>query len=283
MMRAFHPLADIFPLIEGAEFDQLVESIKASDGPRESVVVYEDMILDGRNRARACEAIGIEPPYTPFKGDDPVAFVIDKNLRRRHLNESQRGMAAAKLATMPHGGAEYRTANLQIDGTTRAEAAKMLNVSERTVNSAAKVRDHAEAAVISAVEQGHLAVSAAAQATDLSGDDQREIAKEARAGRKKIARLTIKEKRRQRREQKLARPQRRVRQWEESKQRNKQLVDDAADTLLNTLGAEGVALVIKSFSNAPMSDLLYALREKIGVAEHSFGDREQHATCAVAQ
>lgn len=57
----------------------------------------------------------------------------------RLLNESQRGMVAAKLANMPLGGASYRTANLQSDNVSRAEAAKMLNVSERTVNTAKKI------------------------------------------------------------------------------------------------------------------------------------------------
>jgi ParB-like chromosome segregation protein Spo0J len=97
-LRPFHPLADIFPLIEGEEFDQLVASIKASAGPRELIVIHEGMILDGRNRARACKTLGIEPLYTPFKGDDPLVFVLDKNLHRRHLDDRQRASVAAKIA-----------------------------------------------------------------------------------------------------------------------------------------------------------------------------------------
>jgi ParB-like chromosome segregation protein Spo0J len=101
-MIPFHPLANVFPLLEGDGFDNLVASVKAH-GLREPIIMLEEMILDGRNRYRACVAAGVEPCFTPFRGDDPLAFVVDANLHRRHLSESQRAMVAAKLATLAHG------------------------------------------------------------------------------------------------------------------------------------------------------------------------------------
>jgi ParB-like nuclease domain len=93
----FHPLADIFPLVEGLEFAELVADIR-EHGLHEPIVVYEDKVLDGRNRLRTCTAAGFEPTFTAYTGDDPIAFVVSLNLRRWHLDESQRAMVAAKLA-----------------------------------------------------------------------------------------------------------------------------------------------------------------------------------------
>src|SRR5439155_26518841 len=132
----FHPLAEIFPLIEGAELEELVADIKAH-GLCEPIVVYEDKILDGRNRYRACGAAGIDPTFTVYQGEDPVAYVISLNLRRRHLDESQRAMVAAKLATLVHG--QRQTGQLAAV-PTQEEAAALLNIGERSVRRAAEVR-----------------------------------------------------------------------------------------------------------------------------------------------
>jgi ParB-like chromosome segregation protein Spo0J len=92
----FHPLADIFPLMEVAEFGELVASIKAN-GLREPIVMFEDMILDGRNRYLASRAAGIEPTFASYHGDDPKGFVVDKNIHRRHLTAAQKRDLITKL------------------------------------------------------------------------------------------------------------------------------------------------------------------------------------------
>src|SRR5262245_36424859 len=88
-----HELAAIFPLITEAELGALAEDIKAY-GLREPITLYEGKILDGRNRARACQLAKIKPRYREFKGNSPLAFVISENLHRRHLTASQRACCA---------------------------------------------------------------------------------------------------------------------------------------------------------------------------------------------
>lgn len=66
-----HPAADLFPLLEGGAFAALVEDIRAN-GQQQPILIYEDQILDGRNRWRACEAIGIAPKLEIYAGDEPV-------------------------------------------------------------------------------------------------------------------------------------------------------------------------------------------------------------------
>jgi ParB-like chromosome segregation protein Spo0J len=99
----FHPLADIFPLIEGEEFNDLVEDIKAN-GLHEPIVVYEDQILDGRNRYRACLEAGVEPLISNFEhmrptreGISPESVVVSQNLHRRHLTAKEKRKAIADL------------------------------------------------------------------------------------------------------------------------------------------------------------------------------------------
>jgi N6-adenosine-specific RNA methylase IME4 len=165
---AFHPLAEIFPLIEDEEFDSLVEDIKRH-GVREPVVVYEDKILDGRNRYRACREAGVDCTFVPFRGDDPVDYVISLNLRRRHLDESQRAMVAAKLATLRQGD------NQHTEGLPIGRSSELLNVGERSVARAREVLDHGVPELRQAVERGEVSVTAAADVATESAEVQQEI------------------------------------------------------------------------------------------------------------
>ncbi|MCL4780692.1 MAG: hypothetical protein KJ049_10905 [Gammaproteobacteria bacterium] len=85
-----------------------------------------------------------------YQGDDPAAFVVSLNLRRRHLDESQRAMVSGKLANLPHGVRADQSGKFA--GVTQAKAAEILNVSERSVRSARAVLDHGAPELVHAVE-----------------------------------------------------------------------------------------------------------------------------------
>jgi ParB-like chromosome segregation protein Spo0J len=167
----FHPLADIFPLIEGSEFDELVADIKAH-GVHEPIWLYQGKIIDGRNRYRASAVASADCPMREYMGDDPTAFVVSLNLKRRHLNESQRSMVADKLATLKQGA---RTDLSPIGEMSQEQAASLLNVGKRSVERARVVRDQGADELVAAVEQGKVSVSAAADVATKPKEEQREI------------------------------------------------------------------------------------------------------------
>ena len=93
----FHPIAAIFPLLEGAALDALSADIKAR-GLVEPVWLYEGQVLDGRNRVRACAVAGVPIRTREFTGtpNEAIAHVWSLNFSRRHLSPSQAALADAR-------------------------------------------------------------------------------------------------------------------------------------------------------------------------------------------
>jgi hypothetical protein len=158
----FHPLANLFPLIEGKPFDDLVASIR-ENGQREPIIVLDDQILDGRNRYRACLAAEVEPVFAAFAGSDPVRFVVDVNVHRRHLNESQRALIAASIAKLNHGENQHTNMEAQIRASTQREVAELLNVGHTSVQAARRVLNEAEEKDIADIREGKATVSGVAK------------------------------------------------------------------------------------------------------------------------
>ena len=172
-LPAFHKYADIFPLIEGAEFERLCADVR-QHGVREPIVFFEGKVLDGRNRLRAATKVGVECPRKTFEGDDEAAldFVVSLNVARRHLSESQRAMVADSLATMRSGA---RTDLSPIGERSQEEAAILLNVGKRSVERARTVRSKGAAALVKVVEGGLITVSKAAMLADYDKDFQADV------------------------------------------------------------------------------------------------------------
>lgn len=167
--KEFHPIANAFPMLEPKELQLLAEDI-ASNGLKQPIVLYEDKILDGRNRYRACGVCGSIPRFEEWDGKgSPVAYVVSMNLRRRHLDESQRAVVGARLANMPAhrpsgisppiGGllCESQRAVIAANLISQSDAAHLMNVSERSIQRASAL----PVAVQDAVLRGEVTVSKA--------------------------------------------------------------------------------------------------------------------------
>jgi protein gp37/ParB-like chromosome segregation protein Spo0J len=94
-----HPFADAFPLIEGNDFEELIADIKRQ-GLRTPIVLSHDgkVLIDGRNRWRACDAAGVDAVFEklPERYTEAMIldFIVSTNMARRHLNPGQRAAVA---------------------------------------------------------------------------------------------------------------------------------------------------------------------------------------------
>lgn len=209
----FHEVASIFPLMEGEDFEAFKEDI-GKNGLREPIWTYKGKIIDGRNRYRACKAASVEPEFREWDGrGDIAALVMSLNVHRRHLSQSQRSMAAARLvpyfeqhakerqATSTgganpqpkkklteenghhfngNGSVSQLPANLPEagHGESREKAATLQNVSPRSVESASKVLKNGVPELVKAVDAGSVKVSTAAAISTLPKKEQAAVVAE---------------------------------------------------------------------------------------------------------
>jgi len=159
-----HPIANVFPMMSDLEFEALKEDIK-THGQLEPILYWKEMLVDGRNRLKACEELGIEAREVELTDEtDPVDYVISHNLHRRNMSETQRAIVGAKLATFKHGQVgNGRKVDPQICGSTftTEEASRLVNVSERSIENAKRVIADGSKTLVEMVERDELKVSAA--------------------------------------------------------------------------------------------------------------------------
>jgi hypothetical protein len=89
---------NIFPEAKAEDYNEIRDDIdKNGFDSKRPVTIYQGEILDGWNRQKACDELGITPAYSTFIGTEMEAleFVLSTN-RRRNLNSGQRATVAAE-------------------------------------------------------------------------------------------------------------------------------------------------------------------------------------------
>jgi ParB-like nuclease domain len=151
MMRPVHQSADLFPMMTDEDLADLAADIKANGLIHPIVVDKDGFLIDGGNRARACEIAGIEPATVLFEGDDPRSYIIASNIARRHMSKGQQAMAVAMMYPEPaktkrKGSGSLEPKELGISGARLSQARTVLACSTdlaRAVIAGSKALDAA--------------------------------------------------------------------------------------------------------------------------------------------
>jgi hypothetical protein len=173
-----HHLGRFVPPMAEDDFKRLCADI-AAQGLLEEIVLYEGKILDGWSRYRACQHARVEPRFRDFAGDNPVAYVLARNLQRRHLPPVQilRILEAARQALEAEAVARKRAAlkqgsqqpsspvgeNFPPRGKVAEQIAALAGVSDRTAKDYHAVQRRGSAELKEAVDRQEVSISDAAQ------------------------------------------------------------------------------------------------------------------------
>ena len=175
-----HPAADLFPMMGEAELNQLAADIRQR-GQLEAIIVTttgkEDLILDGRNRYEACRRAGVEPYLLTWEDElsptaSATAFVLSKNLHRRHLTESQRAVVAADALPLFEAEAKKRMGAAK---TAKGKGAPRGAPLELEASAEKKTLDKLEAVAATKGEQAKKPQRASEAAAKVVGASSRSV------------------------------------------------------------------------------------------------------------
>jgi site-specific DNA-methyltransferase (adenine-specific) len=117
-----HPAADAWPMMDDKRFAQLRDDIKKND-QEEPITLCDGMILDGRNRYRACVDLGIAPITREYHGN-PWTYTWTMNGARRDLDDTVKGVIYLRCQK-ESAKWEKKHAEIKADANRkRSEAAK---------------------------------------------------------------------------------------------------------------------------------------------------------------
>ena len=141
-IKGVHPAADLFPLMDQAEFTELCKSISESGVEQPVTLDRSGLLLDGRNRLLACHETQQEVLIDYYEGDDPWGFSLRLNMLRRHLTAGQKAVIALALEKQyAEANPPGRPAQVEIEQAAQQaakEAAKKIVADPRQLKSSEK-------------------------------------------------------------------------------------------------------------------------------------------------
>jgi hypothetical protein len=162
----FHPAAGILPKGDDASIRELARSIGGND-PIDRIILYKGKILDRPDLYLACLLARREPTFETYAGAEPLRFLINRQVRRGYLDESQRAMLGARACELPIGGNQYS------EGLSIGRASKWLNVSPESISRAKKVLARGIPELVKVLDNGTLSVGKAFGIAKLPESEQR--------------------------------------------------------------------------------------------------------------
>lgn len=213
-----HPITEAFPALSDADYETLKNDIKENGLLEPIWLDPKNRVIDGRHRLRACRELKIEPEFqeTEYAEADVPGVVVGLNLRRRHLNETQRAWVAAKLvpffeqaskkragkgkaaseAETPENSdssANVREKSIPAKGKSSVKAAKVVGVGSRSVEDAKRVMDNGCEELHTALQAGEVKVSDAAKVAKETKTVQKRLLKMVASGKAKHLRQALKQ------------------------------------------------------------------------------------------
>jgi len=191
-----HPLSAAFPAMSSRDSAALLADLE-KNGQLDPITSFEGMVLDGWHRFQAMEELGLKPHIEPLLPNaDPVAFVLSRNLHRRHMDASQRAVAVVSCREWkPTVGRpkEYRPGT--VIPSTVPQMAKEADVSAATIERAKIAVKTGRA---DEVKRGELSVKQAARdaapprpkAPPEPNNEEPDMLQELQSAQSDIARLT---------------------------------------------------------------------------------------------
>lgn len=175
-------LAYIDPLTPD-ELNALERSL-LTEGCRDALVLWGDVLVDGHNRYSLCRKHGI--PFntlqnSSFKSmDDVHLWMIDQHLGRRSVSDFQRGVLALRKkdilgARRPVPQDDGAAPNDEVAAvlptaeplTSREALAKSARISSNTITQIEKIQKSAAPELVAAIKSGAISINAAATVASL--------------------------------------------------------------------------------------------------------------------